>query len=98
MGLGSSYVELDADDRVYALFTPTEAGTYEFSVSNDDAAIGYYGSPYFVQSNNVAENVDGNKFTISIYAGMVGSEGAGTSVLVIGLDAKEGKDGCILNI
>lgn len=98
VGTGSSYIELDAEDRVYALFTPTEAGTYEFTVSNDDAAIGYYGSPHFVQSSNVADNVDGNKFTMSIDSGMVGSGASGTTVLVIGLDAGEGKDGCILNI
>ena len=95
---GSSYIELNATDRVYALFAPTQAGTYEFSVSNDDASIGYYGAPHFVQSNNVAENVDGNKFTMSISSDMVSSGNTGTTVLVIGLDAKEGKDGCILNI
>ena len=94
---GSSYIELDAEDRVYALFTPTEAGTYEFSVSNDDASVGYYGSTHFVQSYNLAD-MNGNKFTMSITADMIGSGNTGTSVLVIGLDAKEGKDGCILNI
>ena len=98
VNVGSSYIELDAEERVYALFAPTQPGTYEFTISNDDAVIGYYGSPYFVQSNNVAENVDGNKFTMSIDAGMVGSDVTGTTVLVIGMDAKEGKDGCILNI
>lgn len=95
--VGSSYIELDAEDRTYALFTPTEAGTYEFSVSNDDASIGYYGAPHFVQSNNVAD-MDGNKFTLSITADMISSGSTGTSILVIGLDAAEGKEGCILNI
>ena len=94
---GSSYIELDAEDRVYALFAPTQAGTYEFSVSNDDASVGYYGSTYFVQSYNLAE-MNGNKFTMSITADMIGTGNTGTSVLVIGLDAKDGKDGCILNI
>lgn len=94
---GSSYIELDAEDRVYALFAPTQAGTYEFSVSNDDASVGYYGSTYFVQSYNLAE-MNGNKFTMSITADMIGTGNTGTSVLVIGLDAKDDKDGCILNI
>ena len=98
VSVGSSYIELDAEDRVYALFTPTQPGTYKFTVSNDDATIGYYGSPYFVQGSNVAENVDGNSFTMSIDAGMIGEGGSGTTVLVIGLDAKEGVKDCILNI
>ena len=98
VSVGSSYITLDASDRVYALFAPSEPGTYEFSVTNDDAMIGYYGAPHFVQSNNVAENVNGNQFTMSISAGMVNSGNSGTTVLVIGLDAKEGKEGCILNI
>lgn len=94
---GSSYIELEAEDRAYALFAPTQAGTYEFSVSNDEAIVGYYGATHFVQSNNLAE-MDGNKFTLSITADMIGSGNTGTSVLVIGLDAKDGVEGCILNI
>ena len=95
---GSSYIELDAADRTYALFAPTEAGTYVFSVTNDDASIGYYGAPHFVQSSNAAENVNGNTFSMSISASMVSSAITGTTVVVIGLDAAEGKEGCILNI
>lgn len=94
---GSSYLELDGEDRVYALFVPTQAGAYKFSVSNDDASVGYYGSTHFVQSNNLAD-MDGNAFTMSVTSSMIGSGNTGTSVLVIGLDAKDGKNGCILNI
>lgn len=97
VGTGSSYIELDAADRTYALFTPTQPGIYEFSVTNDDAAIGYYGAPHFVQSVNSA-TMDGNKFTISVDAGMIGSGNTGTTVIVLGLDAAEGKKNCILNI
>lgn len=83
---GSTYVTLTAGERSYFLFTPTAAGTYEFSVSDDTAAIGYYGAPHFVQSTSAAEVVD-NAFTISVSAGMIGTEGAsGTSVIVIGVD------------
>lgn len=98
VSVGSSYIALDSDGRTYVTFSPTEAGLYEFTVVNDDASVGYYGSPYFVQENNVAENVKGNSFTISVDAGMIGNAETGTSVLVIGLDAAEGKTGCILNI
>ena len=97
VGTGSSYIKLDAADRTYVLFTPTEAGIYEFSVSNDDASVGYYGAPHFVQSYNLAE-MDGKKFTMSVSASMISAGTTGTTVIVVGLDAAEGKEGCILNI
>lgn len=83
---GCTYVTLTAGERSYFLFTPTTAGTYEFSVSDPTAAIGYYGAPHFVQSVSAAEVVD-NAFTLSISAGMIGAEGAsGTAVIVVGVD------------
>ena len=99
VGVGCTYVELTAGERNYFLFTPTEAGTYEFSVADGaDATIGYYGAPHFVQENNVAEVKD-NKFTISIKDSMIGSaESAGTSVFVIGIDAKDGVKSCTVGI
>ena len=87
--MGATNVKLDAAERTYYLFAPTEAGTYEFSLLNNDAAIGYYGAPHFVQENNAAEVVD-NKFTVSIRADMIGTSNTGTTVLVIGIDAGEG--------
>lgn len=93
---GCTYVELTKDDRSYFLFTPTEAGTYEFSVADGaDASIGYYGAPHFVQSNNAAEMEDG-KFTISIKDEMIGKNDTGTTVIVIGIDGKV--KNCILGI
>ena len=86
--VGCTYVELSGEDRSYFLFTPTEAGTYEFSLVGSDAAIGYYGAPHFVQDTSAAEVVD-NKFQISIKASMIGTDGAGTTVMVIGVDASE---------
>ncbi len=99
IGAGCTYVNLTADKRNYFLFIPTEAGTYEFSVSgNDDTQIGYYGSTHFVQENSAAEVVD-NKFTLSVTADMIGSGEGGTSVMVIGVDnLSKDKDGCIIAI
>lgn len=94
-GVGSTYVQL-SQDRNYFLFTPTQPGTYKFSVSDASAAIGYYGAPHFVQSQNVAEVVD-NSFTISVSASMIGTNNTGTTVLVIGVDKGQNAN-CLLNI
>ena len=95
---GCTYVTLEAGKRNYFLFTPTEAGTYEFSVPGSTAAIGYYGAPHFVQENSAAEVKD-NKFTQSIRADMIGSgDASGTSVFVIGLDANENTTAATLAI
>lgn len=95
---GSTLVSLTAGERNYFLFVPTESGTYEFTVSEGNAQLGYYGSPHFVQAFNIAEQMNGNSFTISVSAGMIGSEGGGTSVFVIGLDAAADTTSCYLNI
>ncbi len=87
--IGCSYAELPLEGKNYFLFTPTEAGNYEFSVADDsNVEIGYYGAPHFVQSNNVAEVVK-NKFTISVSANMIGTGDTGTNVFVLGLEAKD---------
>jgi len=96
VGTGSTYVELTAGKRNYFLFTPEVAGTYEFSTTNDDAKLGYYGAPHFVQSHSAAEVVD-NKFTISVSASMIGTNGTGTTVIIVGIDSTEAEN-CILNI
>lgn len=99
VGVGCTYVELTAGERNYFLFTPTKAGTYEFSIADGaDVTIGYYGAPHFVQANNVAETVD-NKFKISIKDSMIGgADSAGTSVYVIGIEPKDGVKNCVLAI
>ena len=96
VAVGSTHVKLTAGERNYFLFTPTVAGTYEFSVSDATAQLGYYGSPFFVQSVNSKETVDG-KFTESIKASMIGTGDTGTTVLVLGIDAGE-NDSCVLTI
>lgn len=96
---GSTYIELVENTRNYFLFTPKTAGTYQFSVDdNENTLIGYYGVPHFVQENSAAEVVD-NKFTLSITKDMIG-EGTGSSaVFVIGVDSLEaGVDSAIISI
>lgn len=99
VGTGCTYVELTNENRNYFLFTPTQAGNYEFSIIGDaKTAIGYYGAPHYVQSNSAVEVVD-NKFTISINAGMIGTGDGGTSTYVIGVDALDANaKNCILAI
>lgn len=82
---GCTHVELAAG-RNYFLFTPAEAGTYEFSVIGS-GTIGYYGAPHFVQSTSAAEVMD-NAFSMSIKAEMIGTGNTGTSVYVVGIDAE----------
>lgn len=87
---GCTNVPLNEEGRTYFLYAPTEPGLYEFSVVGSDAAIGYYGSPHFVQELSAVEVVD-NKFTMSIRKDMIGDDTTGGSfVLVIGLDAAQG--------
>lgn len=97
VSVGGTYVQLTPGERNYFLFTPTEGGTYEFSVQGAEAAVGYYGSPFFVQQASVAEVVD-NRFTVSVKDSMIGTGDTGTSVLVIGLDAGAEEKEAVLNI
>lgn len=96
---GCTYVDLSTDKRSYFLFTPTEAGNYEFSVADSsNVEIGYYGAPHFVQSVNAAEVVK-NKFTISVSASMIGTGDTGTSIYVLGVDVVDEKTtNCVIGI
>lgn len=88
VGLGCTYVKLTAGERNYFLFTPTEAGKYQFSLVGSTDALGYYGAPHFVQELNAADlvNEDGS-FYINVKAGMVSTSNTGTTVIVLGIDA-----------
>lgn len=83
---GSTYVKLNAGERNYFLFSPTVAGTYQFSVQGEGIQLGYYGAPHFVQENSAAEVKD-NTFTSSVSSGMIGTGDTGTTVMVIGIDS-----------
>ena len=97
IGVGCTYVSINAESRNYFLFTPTQSGTYQFSVVDDKGAIGYYGAPHFVQQLSAAEVVD-NKVDISISSSMIGTGDAGTSVLVIGVDSFDGVTECVVSV
>lgn len=84
--VGGTYLTPEVDARNYYLFTPTQAGTYTFSLSAGEGSVGYYGAPHFVQSASAVDVIDG-AVTISVIPGMIGEDGA-TSTLVIGVDAK----------
>ena len=92
---GSTYVTLTPGERNYFLFTPTQAGTYAFSSDTETAVIGYYGAPHFVQEFSAAEVAD-NTFSLSIRAAMIGENGG--AVVVIGMDADDSTESCVLTI
>lgn len=94
---GCTMVSLIAGQRNYFLFTPTVSGTYQISVVGDEGQVGYYGATYFVQENSLADVVD-NAFTVSISNDMIGTGSAGTTTLVIGIDAAASVDSCTLAV
>ena len=96
VGMDSTYVSLTSGDRTYFLFTPTVAGTYEFTVQGEAEGFGYYGTTYFVQSQSLVE-CENNTFTYSISASMIGTNGTGTTVMVLGIDGGSSKN-CTVTI
>lgn len=96
VSVGCTYVEL-AEGMNYFLFAPTEAGTYEFTIGDSAAKLGYYGTPFYVQAQNMAE-MKGNTFTESIQATMISTGNTGTTIMVIGIEAGAGEKSAILTI
>ena len=88
---GSTNVPVVASQRNYFIFAPTEAGTYTFSVDNNDVKIGYYGAPHFVQAMSAVDVID-NVITMSISAGTIGGS------YVIGLDGLSADTKTVLSI
>jgi len=97
IGVGCTKVSLKPGERNYFLFTPSVAASYEFTIVDNAAEIGYYGAPHYVQSLPAVDVVD-NKFTISVTEGMIGKDSGGTSVLVIGVDADDKTEECIISV
>lgn len=88
---GSTHVPVKASVRNYYIFTPTEAGTYEFRVDNEEIKLGYYGAPHFVQLQSAVEVVN-NVVTLSISASSMGGS------YVIGLDGLDKDANAVLGI
>lgn len=87
VGAGSTKVTLTKGERNYFLFTPTEAGTYQFSLAEGEGVVGYYGQPFFVQEFS-AEEIKDNAVSVSVRPDSISSGETGTTVLVIGVDAQ----------
>lgn len=85
IGVGITNLKVSTSDRTYFLFLPTQAGTYEFSAGGD-AQIGYYGSTFFVQENNLGTPSEAG-FTVSVAASMITSDG--TAAMVLGVDSTQ---------
>ena len=88
---GSTYVPVKASVRNYFIFSPTEAGTYDFRVSNNEVKIGYYGAPHFVQTQSAVDVIN-NVITLSISAGTIGGS------YVIGLDGLSADTDVVLSL
>ncbi len=97
ISVGQTYVELDTADRTYVVFVPEESGLYRFSVVNGDAAIGYYGTEHFVSPSVLIPVDDDGSFTINVTDGMIGTNGTGTAMYILGLDSK-GPESCTVCI
>lgn len=82
---GMTHVSLRANGRTYFLFTPTEAGVYRLSTVGETYTVGYFGGPHFVQEMNAGE-ADGNATLVTVSPSMIGTNGTGTTVFVIGVD------------
>lgn len=94
VGVGTFAVPLDRGERTYFIFTPEEAGLYEFSFSSRRRVeIGYYGTPVNVFRDTLAEAEDR---TVSVE---VHPTSLGGIQLVIGLDtAENGAEVCLFSV
>ena len=95
---GCTYVELNTSERNFLIFTPVRSGVYEITVHNATAEVGYFGSPFFVATHNSAESAGEQAIKIVIKDSMIGSGDTGTAQMVLGIDAAEGNDNCIISI
>ncbi len=95
---GCTYLELNAAERNYVMYTPQQSGIYEITVHNATATVGYYGSPYFVLTESSAEVTGPQSITVEVKESMIGTNGTGTVQWVIGIDAEEGNDDCIISV
>ena len=88
LNTGRTNVPLEAGKRSYFLFAPAESGIYRMSVEGGAYTVGYYGSPFFIQQQNVG-TVEGDAVIVSVSPDMIGTSNTGTTVLVIGVDNPE---------
>lgn len=96
VSVGGTYVDIAKQTRNYFLFVPTQAGAYQIS-TDKELKLGYYGSPYFVQGENVGEIKD-NALVLSVSQSMIGEGNTGTTTFVLGIDGGDSDTGCLLSI
>lgn len=84
--VGCTYVKLVSGERSYYLFTPTEAGKYQFSLISGEGTVSYLGAPHFVQDNHAADRNEDGSFYVNVKADMISTGETGTTVLVLGID------------
>lgn len=95
---GCTYMELNTEERNFMVFIPVQSGIYEFTIHNASASLGYYGSPFFVLSENSGTVTGEQSMTVEVKDSMIGSGGAGTTQMVIGIDAEAGSEDCIVSV
>ena len=95
---GCTYLELNTAERNFVMYTPQQSGIYEITVHNATAKVGYYGSPYFVLAESSGKVTGPQSITVEIKESMIGTNGTGTVQLVIGIDAEEGNEDCIISV
>lgn len=98
METGCTYVELVAGMRNYFVFVPVQSGIYEFTVHHARATVGYYGSPFYVLETNAGTASGEQSITVEIKDSMIGTGNTGTVQLVIGVDAGDKTENCVLSI
>ena len=86
VGEGTSQVTLK-EGMNYFLFTPARGGIFELSSSRGE--IGYYGSPFFVLSESIAEETDTGALSTTVRNSSINAAGS-TVRLVIGVRASSG--------
>lgn len=84
---GCTYVKLPTAGKHYFVFTPAQSGIYEFTLVGS-GNIGYHGTPNFAHDVSDVE-MDGNKFQQTITQSMIGTNGTGTTQMVLGIDVAE---------
>lgn len=72
VGLGGTYVTLQADIVNYFVFTPEEEGTYRFTTSDPEAVISYWGGTSWPTDQTANTDYKDNVFNLSINASYIG--------------------------
>lgn len=93
---GCTYLELNTEERNFLIFTPLQSGVYEIIIHNATGTVGYYGSPYYVQTENTGKPTGDQSFSVEIKDSMIGTGNTGTTQLVIGVDSQD--PNCIISI